>query len=49
VVTYGIHFLMGNVGACWDGTVVESSFGSLKHEQIFKVTQLTLVAYEVKY
>jgi putative transposase len=30
---------MGALGACWDNTVVERFFGSLKHDWIFKVPQ----------
>ena len=32
---------MGDVGACWDNAVVERFFGSLKHDWLFKVHQLT--------
>jgi len=32
---------MGDVGACWDNAVVERFFGSLKHDWILKVVQLT--------
>lgn len=32
---------MGDVGACWDNAVVERFFGSLKHDWILKVAQLT--------
>ncbi|MFT7260717.1 MAG: putative transposase [Glaciecola sp.] len=32
---------MGDVGACWDNAVVERFFGSLKHDWLFKVAQLT--------
>jgi putative transposase len=32
---------MGDVGACWDNAVVERFFGSLKHDWIFKIAQLT--------
>lgn len=32
---------MGDVGACWDNAVVERFFGSLKHDWILKVPQLT--------
>ena len=38
---YGIRASMGDVGACWDNAVVERFFGSLKHDWIFKVAQLT--------
>ncbi len=32
---------MGDVGACWDNTVVERFFDSLKHDWLLKVTQPT--------
>lgn len=32
---------MGDGGACWDNTVVERLFGSLKHDWIMKLFQLT--------
>jgi transposase InsO family protein len=32
---------MGDVGACWDNSVVERFFGSLKHDWLFKVSQPT--------
>ena len=32
---------MGDVGACWDNAVVERFFGSLKHDWILKVPQMT--------
>ncbi|CAM3258111.1 Integrase catalytic domain-containing protein [Vibrio neptunius] len=32
---------MGDVRACWDNAVVERFFGSLKHDWLFKVHQLT--------
>jgi putative transposase len=32
---------MGDVGACWDNSVVERFFGSLKHDWLFKVAQPT--------
>jgi transposase InsO family protein len=38
---YGIRASMGDVGACWDNAVVERFFGSLKHDWIFNVAQLT--------
>ena len=38
---YGIRASMGDVGACWDNAVVEYFFGSLRHNWIFKVAQLT--------
>ena len=40
---YGIRASMGDVGACWDNTVVERFFGSLKHDWLFKVHQPTRV------
>lgn len=39
--SYGIRASMGDVGACWDNAVVERFFGSLKHDWILKVNQLT--------
>ncbi len=38
---YGIRASMGDVGACWDNAVVERFFGSLKHDWLLKVPQLT--------
>ena len=38
---YGIRASMGDVGACWDNAVVERFFGSLKHDWLLKVSQLT--------
>ncbi len=38
---YGMRASMGDVGACWDNAVVERFFGSLKHDWLFKVHQLT--------
>ena len=32
---------MGDVGACWDNTVVERCFGSLKHDWLYKMHQPT--------
>ena len=32
---------MGSTGACWDNTVVERFFGSLKPDWLFKVHQPT--------
>ena len=32
---------MGDVGACWDNAVVERFFGSLNHDWMFKIAQLT--------
>ncbi len=37
----GIRASMGDVGACWDNAVVERFFGSLKHDWLFKIPQLT--------
>ncbi|MGL5026915.1 MAG: IS3 family transposase [Shewanella oncorhynchi] len=42
LLSYGIRASMGDVGACWDNAVVERFFGSLKHDRIFKVNQLTM-------
>jgi putative transposase len=39
--SYGVRASMGDVGACWDNAVVERFFGSLKHDWIFKIAQLT--------
>ena len=39
--SYGLRSSMGDIGACWDNAVVERFFGSLKHDWIFKVAQLT--------
>jgi transposase InsO family protein len=41
LLTYGIRSSMGDVGACWDNAVVERFFGSLKHDWLFKINQLT--------
>ncbi len=41
LISYGIRASMGDVGACWDNAVVERFFGSLKHDWLFKVPQLT--------
>ena len=41
LTSYGIRASMGDVGACWDNAVVERFFGSLKHDWLFKVPQLT--------
>ncbi|WP_156494921.1 MULTISPECIES: IS3 family transposase [unclassified Oleiphilus] len=38
---YGIRASMGDVGACWDNSVVERFFGSLKHDWVLKVPQPT--------
>ncbi len=38
---FGMRASMGDVGACWDNAVVERFFGSLKHDWILKVPQLT--------
>jgi len=38
---YGLRVSMGDVGACYDNAVVERFFGSLKHDWIFNVYQLT--------
>lgn len=38
---YGIRASMGDVGACWDNAVVERFFGSIKHDWLYKVPQLT--------
>jgi putative transposase len=39
--SYDIRASMGDVGACWDNAVVERFFGSLQHDWLFKVPQLT--------
>jgi putative transposase len=39
--SYDIRARMGDVGACWDNAVVERFFGSLQHDWLFKVPQLT--------
>ena len=39
--SYGIRASMGDVGACWDNSVVERFFGSLKHDWVLKVPQPT--------
>jgi putative transposase len=39
--TFGMRASMGDLGACWDNTVVERFFGSLKHDWLFKVHQPT--------
>ncbi len=39
--SYGIRASMGDVGACWDNAVVERFFGSLKHDWVLKIPQLT--------
>ncbi|WP_155732590.1 IS3 family transposase [Pseudoalteromonas luteoviolacea] len=41
LANYGIRASMGDVGACWDNAVVERFFGSLKHDWLLKVPQLT--------
>ena len=41
LTSYGVRASMGDVGACWDNAVVERFFGSLKHDWLFKVPQLT--------
>ncbi|WP_353517147.1 IS3 family transposase [Thalassotalea sp. SU-HH00458] len=41
LTNYGIRASMGDVGACWDNAVVERFFGSLKHDWLLKVPQLT--------
>ncbi|GAD77655.1 putative transposase [Vibrio azureus NBRC 104587] len=41
LTSYGIRASMGDVGACWDNAVVERFFGSLKHDWLLKVPQLT--------
>tara|TARA_B110000285_G_scaffold95846_1_gene109296 strand:+ start:938 stop:1315 length:378 start_codon:yes stop_codon:yes gene_type:complete len=41
LASFGIRPSMGDVGACWDNAVVERFFGSLKHDWILKVAQLT--------
>lgn len=41
LTSYGIRASMGDVGACWDNTVVERFFGSLKHDWLLKVAQPT--------
>ena len=38
---YGVRASMGDVGACWDNSVVERFFGSLKHDWIFEIEQPT--------
>ena len=38
---YRMRASMGDVAACWDPAVVERSFGSLKHDWIFKQHQPT--------
>jgi putative transposase len=37
----GLWSSMGDVGACWDNAIVERFFGSLKHDWILKIHQLT--------
>lgn len=39
--SYGMRPSIGDVGACWENTVVERIFGSLKHDWLFKVNQST--------
>ena len=39
--SYKMRASMGDVGACWDNAVVERFFGSLKHDWLYKVPQLT--------
>ena len=39
--SYGIRSSMGDVGACWDNAVMERFFGSIKHDWLYKVPQLT--------
>jgi putative transposase len=39
--SYDIRASMGDEGACWDNAVVERFFGSLQHDWLFKVPQLT--------
>lgn len=41
LASYGMRASMGDVGACWDNAVVERFFGSLKHDWLLKVPQLT--------
>ncbi len=41
LTSYSVRASMGDVGACWDNAVVERFFGSLKHDWLFKVPQLT--------
>ena len=41
LASYGMRASMGDVGACWDNAVVERFFGSLKHDWLLKVSQLT--------
>ena len=41
LASYGMRASMGDVGACWDNAVVERLFGSLKHDWLLKVPQLT--------
>jgi len=41
LLTYGIRSSIGDVEACWDNTVVERFFGSLKHDWLFKINQPT--------
>jgi len=41
LASYHIRASMGDVGACWDNSVVERFFGSLKHDWIFKIAQPT--------
>jgi transposase InsO family protein len=38
---YGIRASVGDVAACWDNAVVDRFFGSLKHDWILKIPQLT--------
>ena len=41
LTSYGMRASIGDVGACWDNTVVERFFCSLKHDWLLKVPQPT--------
>nr|HIL76225.1 IS3 family transposase [Rhodospirillales bacterium] len=41
LASYGLRASMGDVGTCYDNTIVERFFGGLKHDWIFKMYQPT--------